>query len=114
MAAERRIAGAAAGSRHDEPAIDEAALIAARRAEIALGAARERDQERWAAFLGPLPDRLRDEPVAALRPAVLRARAAFGPKDSIRDALPEEVTEPLRDALDRLLRELNRRDATRG
>ena len=98
-------------SRLDEPAIDEAALIAARRAEIALEAARERGQERWATFLDPLPDRLRDEPVAALRPAVLRARAAFGPKDSIRDVLPSEVTEPLLDSLDRLTRELNRRDA---
>ena len=98
-------------SRLDEPAIDEVALVAARRAEIALEAARERGQERWAMFLAPLPERLRDEPVAALRPAVLRARAAFGPKDSIRDVLPSEVTEPLLDSLDRLTRELNRRDA---
>jgi hypothetical protein len=38
----------------------------------------------------------------------VRARAAYGPKDSIRDALPSDVTEPFLDALDRLLREINR------
>ena len=96
--------------RHDEPAIDEAALQAARRAEVALDAARATGNERWAAFLAPLPERLRDDPVATLRSAVLRARAAYGPKDSIRDALPRDVTEPLLDSLDRLLRALNRRD----
>lgn len=96
--------------RHDEPAIDDAALLAARRADVALAAALERDQTRWATFLGPLPDRLRDDPVSTLRSVALRARAAYGPKDSIRDALPPEVTEPLLDALDRLLRALNRRD----
>ena len=39
----------------------------------------------------------------------LRARAAFGPKDSIRDALPSDLTEPFLDAIDRLLREMNAR-----
>ena len=105
----RTVAGVA--SRHDEPLIDEVALLAARRAEIALDAARERGHDRWAAFLGPLPDRLRDEPVGGLRSVVVRARAAFGPKDSIRDVLPSEVTEPLLESLDRLVRALNRRDA---
>lgn len=105
---------AGAASRHDEPLIDEVALGAARRAEIALDAARELGQERWATFLGPLPDRLRDEPVRGLRPVVVRARAAYGPKDSIRDALPSDVTEPLLDSLDRLLRALNRREAQGG
>jgi hypothetical protein len=38
-------------------------------------------------------------------------RAAFGPKDSIRDALPAEFTEPLLESVDRLLRILARRDA---
>jgi hypothetical protein len=37
-------------------------------------------------------------------------RSAYGPKDSIRDALPADVTEPLLDAVDRLLRALDRRD----
>lgn len=99
--------------RHEEPAIDEAALLAARHTDLALAAAREHGSKRWEQFLEPLPDRLRDDPVSSLRSAVLRARAAYGPKDSIRDVLPAEVTEPMLDALDRLLRELNRRDVTR-
>jgi hypothetical protein len=40
----------------------------------------------------------------------MRARAAYGPKDSIRDAVSSELTEPLLDAVDRLIKELNRRD----
>jgi hypothetical protein len=43
---------------------------------------------------------------------VLRARSAYGPKDSVRDVLPPEATEPFLDALDRLLKALNRRDVT--
>ena len=39
----------------------------------------------------------------------MRARAAYGPKDSVRDALPADVTEPFLDAIDRLLKELARR-----
>jgi hypothetical protein len=57
-----------------------------------------------------MPDHLRDDGVADLRRTALRARAAYGPKDSIREALPSEVTEPFLDAIDRLLKELNRRD----
>jgi hypothetical protein len=38
----------------------------------------------------------------------MRARAAYGPKDSIRDALPAELTEPFLESIDRLIRELNR------
>ena len=70
-------------ARHELPSIDAAALTAAR----------------WA-------DRV-------LRAAALRARAAYGPKDSLRDALPEEVAEPFRDALDLLLKELARHEARR-
>jgi hypothetical protein len=60
-----------------------------------------------------LPDRLRDEELPRLRSVAVRARAAYGPNDSVRDALPPELTEPFLDALDRLLRELARRDAIR-
>ena len=76
-------------------------------------AARGRGAERWLVFLEPLPDRLRDDDLAALRSTALRARAAYGPKDSVRDVLPAEVTEPFLDAIDRLLREINRA-AARG
>jgi hypothetical protein len=38
----------------------------------------------------------------------MRARAAYGPKDSVRDALPPDVTEPFLEAIDRLTRAINR------
>lgn len=79
-----------------------------------LAAAREHGHERWVEFLAPFPDRLRDDGLVDLRATTRRARAAYGPKDSVRDALPPEVTEPVLDALDRLLRELNRREAAGG
>ncbi len=97
-------------ARHELPLIDERGLIAARAADVAIGLAIEREQDRWVTFLRPLPERFRDGDLRDLRSAAMRGRAAFGPKDSIRDVLPAEVTEPLLDALDRLLRELNRYD----
>lgn len=101
-------ARAAGPARHEAPAVDELALVAARHADRLLAAARERDLTRWATFLEPLPDRLRDDELPALRGAANRARAAYGPKDSIRDALPPELTEPFLEAIDRVIRELNR------
>ncbi|HEY7522784.1 MAG TPA: hypothetical protein VH720_03895 [Candidatus Limnocylindrales bacterium] len=98
-------------ARHELPAVDGAALEAARHADRLLDVARDLGNRRWTRFLEPLPDRLRDDEVRALRATALRARAAYGPRDSIRDALPAEVTEPFLEALDRLLRILARRDA---
>ena len=98
-------------ARHERPAIDDAALAAARHADRLLASARELGSDRWIAFLEPIPDRLRDDELPALRATAVRARAAYGPKDSVRDALPEEVTEPFLDSIDRLLRELARREA---
>jgi hypothetical protein len=95
--------------RHLVPAVDEAALAAANRADRLIAAARSNGSERWESFLAPLPDRLRDADVAELRGVALRARAAYGPKDSVRDVLPAEVTEPFVDAVDRLLKVLARR-----
>jgi hypothetical protein len=100
-------------ARHERPAIDEAALTAARDAEKLLEGARERGADRWAAFLAEVPDRLRDAAVADLRAVALRARSAYGPKDSIREALPVELTEPFLTDLDRLLRALAK-DALSG
>jgi hypothetical protein len=96
--------------RHDLPAIDEAALEAARAADRVVAAARVVESERWATYVEPLADHLRDDQPRDLRQAALRARAAFGPKDSIRDAVPPDVTEPFLEAIDRLLKQLNRRD----
>ena len=97
--------------RHELPEIDAAALEAARAADLALAVAREMESDRWVRYLAPLPDRLRDDPLRDLRAAARLARAAYGPKDSIRDVLPPEVTEPLLVAVDRLQRAMARRDA---
>ena len=83
-------------------------MTAARHADRLLAAARERGEERWVVFLEALPDRLRDDELPALRSTALRARAAYGPKDSVRDVLPADVTEPVLEAIDRLIREMNR------
>jgi len=100
-----------APARHELGSIDDLALSAARHADRLVAAARERGDERWTRFLEPLPDRLRDETLPGLRSVALRARAAYGPKDSVRDALPPDVTEPFLDSIDRLVREINRYQA---
>jgi hypothetical protein len=106
---------AVSAARHERPRIDEAALLAARHADRLLAEARARGLGRWVAYLDPLPDRLRDDAPAALRATALRSRAAYGVKDSVRDVLPPELTEPFLDSIDRLLRELNREaHRTRG
>jgi hypothetical protein len=100
-------------ARHELPDIDAAALDAARAADHALTAARAVGIDRWADYLASLPDRLRDDSLRELRGTARRLRAAYGPKDSIRDALSEDVTEPLLRAIDRLLKAIARHDAHR-
>jgi hypothetical protein len=100
-------------ARHERPEIDHLALAAARTAERLLEVARARDLTRWREFLSPLPDLLRDAGLAELRRTARRARAAYGPKDSIREALPIQATEDLLDDLDRLLAALAREEAAR-
>ena len=100
--------------RHEVPAVDEAALAAARDVEVLLAAARDVGAGRWEAYLAPLPDLLRDAPPADLRAVARRVRAAFGPKDSIVDALPWAACLALRDHIDVLQRVLVRTEAARG
>jgi hypothetical protein len=95
-------------ARHERPAIDEAGLAAARHADRLVAEARARGLTRWVTFFETLPDRLRDEDPHALRSTAMRSRAAYGAKDSVRDALPADLTEPFLESIDRLLRELNR------
>jgi hypothetical protein len=97
-------------ARHERPAIDEAALDAARHADRLLAAARRLPSPRWGDALARVPDLLRDGDLAELRTTALRARASFGPRDSIRDALPDAVTEPFRESIDRLLKVLARHE----
>lgn len=98
-------------ARHQLPEIDAAALAAARAADVALAAAREMEDERWERYLRLVPDRLRDDPIPSIRSTARAVRAAFGPKDSIRDALPEYATEPLLKAVDRVLKVIARYEA---
>ena len=98
-------------ARHERPAIDEAALAAARAGDRLVDAANLAGVARWAAYFEPIPDLLRDGELGELRKVAMRARSAFGPKDSVRDALPRDVTEPFLDAIDRLLKQLARREA---
>jgi hypothetical protein len=97
-------------ARHELPAVDEAGLAAARHADRVLAAVRVAGLDRWTAYFEPMPERLRDDEPRGLRQVAMRARAAYGPKDSIRDVLPAEVTEPFLDSIDRLLKQLARRD----
>jgi hypothetical protein len=100
-------------ARHELPEIDAAALLAGAAAERAWRAADSLGLERWIRYLGPLPDLLRDGSLREVRLAARTARAAYGPKDSIRDSLPEDVTEPLLAAVDRLLKAVARYEAHR-
>lgn len=101
-------------ARHQHPTIDEAGLVAARDADKLLAVARELGITRWVAYFDAMPDRLRDDEPTSLRAAATRCRAAYGVKDSVRDALPASVTEPFLDSIDRLLRELNRNEFNRS
>ena len=99
--------------RHELPEVDAAALEAARAGDVLVAAAREMGNERWLRYLEPLPGRLRDDALPDLRGAARLARAAYGPKDSVRDALPWELTETFLDRVDRLLKAINRWEANR-
>ncbi|HEU4919558.1 MAG TPA: hypothetical protein VFT20_07435 [Candidatus Limnocylindrales bacterium] len=98
-------------ARHELPAVDDAALAAARHLDRLVAAAAASGYGRWERYLLPLAEPLRDGGLREVRAAALRARAAYGPKDSVRDALPSDVTEPFLEAVDRLLKILARRDA---
>ena len=100
-------------TRHELPGLDERALSAARAADLLLAAAAERGADRWSRELGGVPDALRDGDLGQVRRAAVRSRSAYGPKDSVRDALPADVTEPFLREIDRLLKELARLDRAR-
>ena len=98
-------------ARHELLAVDEAGLFAGRHADRIVAAAEAAGATRWLRYFEAMPDRLRDDEPRSLRHIALRARAAYGPKDSVRDALAPEVTEPFLEAIDRLLKQLNKRDS---
>jgi hypothetical protein len=98
-------------ARHELPEIDESALRAAALADRLLAVARAGGIARWERYLAPLPGTFRDGDMRDVRAAVRTSRAAFGPKDSIADALPGDLCAAFRDALDDLARRLARHDA---
>ena len=100
-------------ARHERPAIDEAALTAARSADRLLDRATDLGLQRWVSLLATVPEQLRDAGLKELRVVGLRARAAYGVKDSIREYLPADLTEPFLVELDRLLKLLARDAAER-
>jgi len=117
-------------ARHELPDIDVAAMRTARLVDqLIVEANRIADEgaapvtgrdpgaaataERWAGYFQRIPDQLRDEPVPQLRLVARRARAAYGPKDSIRDVFDASLTEPLLDSIDRLLKAIARYEADR-
>jgi hypothetical protein len=113
-------------SRHELPDIDAPALEAARAVDRLLaeavrtadagpgGDARASAADRWAGYFQRIPDQLRDAPLPELRATARRARSAFGPKDSVRDALDPSVTEPVVQSIDRLLRAIARYESHRS
>ena len=58
------------------------ALVAARHADRLVAAAEAAGATRWLRYFEAMPDRLRDDEPRSLRQVALRARAAYGPKDS--------------------------------
>ena len=68
-------------ARHERPAIDEAALIAARAADRLLDDARARGATRWITYLEPLPDHLRAARVA--HPNLRRDGERRGPSGEV-------------------------------
>lgn len=100
-------------ARHEVPAIDDAALRAARFADDVLAYVRDHGLARWERFLEPVPDVLRDGTMREVQAAARTARSAFGTKDSLADAVPPALWFPFRDALDDLIRRIARLDAER-
>lgn len=98
-------------ARHELPAVDEAGLFAGLQADRLIAAAEAAGATRWLRYFEAMPDRLRDDEPRSLRQVALRARAAYGPKDSVRDVLPADATEPFLEAIDRLIKQLNKRDS---
>jgi hypothetical protein len=109
--ARRRDAGP---PRWQDPQLDEAALDVARRTRLVVEALRGAGHDRWVAFLEPLVPAFEDGDRVDLQAAARRARAAFGARDSLLDALPDTDTVRLRDAVDRLLLLVERRRAIGG
>lgn len=100
--------------RHADPSLDQAGLRAAQLLERILdGLVDERARARYQPYRA-WATQMRDAQGAALRKGVVAVRAALGPGDGLADIAPSEAVIQLREALDEILRILNRREALRG
>lgn len=100
--------------RHADPALDQAGLRAALLLERILDdLVDERARARFLPYRA-WTTQLRDSHGATLRKGVVAVRAALGPGDGLADFASGEAVSELREALDEILRMLNRRDALRG
>lgn len=100
--------------RHADPALDKAGLRAALLLERILDdLVDERARARFLPYRA-WTTQLRDSHGATLRKGVVAVRAALGPGDGLADFASGEAVIELREALDEILRMLNRRDALRG
>lgn len=100
--------------RHADPALDQAGLRAALLLERILDdLVDERARARFLPYRA-WTTQLRDSHGAMLRKGVVAVRAALGPGDGLADFASGEAVSELREALDEILRMLNRRDALRG
>lgn len=100
--------------RHADPSLDQAGLRAAHLLERLLdGLVDERARARFLPYRA-WATQLRDAHGDALRRGVVAVRSALGPGDGLADISSGETVNELREALDEVLRILNRRDALRG
>lgn len=100
--------------RHADPALDQAGLRAALLLERILDdLVDERARARFLPYRA-WTTQLRDSHGPSLRKGVVAVRAALGPGDGLADFTSGEAVIELREALDEILRMLNRRDALRG
>lgn len=100
--------------RHADPGLDEVGLRAATLLEVALDAVTLPSARARFAPLRAAAEGLRDASGAQLRRSAVVARAALGPGDGLADYADPRIVAELREAIDDLLRMLNRRDLHRG
>ena len=100
--------------RHADHALDRAGLHAAQLLEQALDQLVDAAQRARFAPYRALAADLRDARGEALRRSAVAIRAALGPGDGLADVVDAAAVTELREALDLVLRILNRRSALRG
>lgn len=100
--------------RHADAPLDQAGLHAARLVDEALSALGTETLRLRFAPLSRHAAALRDASGEALRKSAVAARAALGPGDGLTDHVDATLAVALREALDEVLRILNRRAAHRA